>query len=145
MALTGRQKNILEIIGEQEAFSISAIKARMDETVSTPTVNRDLAFLVSNNYIQKTGKGRATSYTVSPYYKLFSPLNDQIYFEEDPDSRNARTTFNYKLFPVLEQSRLFTQDEEQQLNSLKKQYQDNISDYPKVLYQKELEILSNRR
>lgn len=145
MPLTYRQQKILAIIAEQEKSSISEIRNRLEEDISIPTLNRDLATLVSSDTILKVGKGRTTSYSISPYHAVMAPLEEgeyAAYFDKDPDSRHAKTGFNYDLLPVLENVNLFTSEENSLLEKLKREYQSNTSDYPKTLYQKELERLT---
>lgn len=140
--LTERQKSIVNFVLEKENVSISDIKEQLGNSVSTPTLNRDLSFLVENHCLLKTGKGRATSYGISPSYHLFSAVDASDYFDVDPDNRKARTGFNFDIISVLKNVDLFTSTETKHLDELKKQYQKNISDYPQTLYQKELERLT---
>tara|TARA_R110002095_G_scaffold211432_1_gene199625 strand:- start:281 stop:1339 length:1059 start_codon:yes stop_codon:yes gene_type:complete len=142
MQLTARQQEIIEIVKRNDNSAISQIKDQLSESVSVPTLNRDLADLVAQNCLIKTGKGRATAYKVSPIYKVFAPYNSDAYFDLDPDTRHSRASFNQDIFELLGKVELFTDDEKNKLQALKEEYQDNISDYPKTLYQKELERLT---
>lgn len=142
MQLTPRQKEIISIIEANAPASISAIKERLSEGVSTPTLNRELATLVSGNCLVKKGKGRATAYEIAPAYKIFAPLDPSTYFDMDPDIRQARTSFNQDIMSLLANITLFTDAEKQFLENLKQEYQHNISDYPEALFQKELERLT---
>lgn len=142
MRLTPRQQQIIDIVLGQETASISDIKAYLSEDVSTPTVNRDLASLVTGNCLIRVGKGRATSYKIAPAYKVFAPFDASEYFDLDPDARQAHTRFNEDILSLLEGIQLFTDEEKTRLAELKREYQDNISDYPEALFQKELERLT---
>lgn len=142
MQLALRHQKIINIIADQEMASISDIKARLQENVSIPTLNRDLSALVTKNCLIKTGKGRATSYQIAPAYKIFAPLEASEYFDTDPDARQAQTNFNEDILYLLEDIKLFTEEEKIRLNALKKEYQKNISGYPDALFQKELERLT---
>ncbi len=142
MRLTPRQQEIINIVTDREIVSISDIKAHLQEDVSTPTLNRDLASLVTGNCLIKTGKGRATSYKIAPAYKIFAPFEASEYFDLDPDARQAQTRFNEYILSLLEDIQLFTDKEKTGLAELKQEYQDNISDYPVSLFQKELERLT---
>ena len=142
MRLTPRQQQIIDIVLGQETASISDIKAHLREDVSTPTVNRDLASLVTGNCLIKVGKGRATSYKIAPAYKIFAPFEASKYFDLDPDARQAQTRFNEDILYLLQEIQLFTDEEKIWLAELKREYQDNISDYPEALFQKELERLT---
>ena len=142
MQLTSRQQDIINIVTAQEQVSISKIKEHLNESVSTPTLNRDLAALVTNNCLAKTGKARATTYKISSFYKIFAPLDASVYFDQDPDARQAQKKFNQDIIYHLGNMEIFTAKETAHLNSLKQEYQENISDYPKTLFQKELERLT---
>jgi len=142
MQLSPRQQTIIEIINKNDNLSISEIKDRIGKDISIPTLNRDLAALVADNYILKRGKGRSTVYAVSPSYKIFSPIDVLDYFENEPDARHSQTGYNHHLFAILKETDLFTPKEKEALNALRKEYQTNIADYPKTLYQKELERLT---
>ena len=142
MNLTARQQNILNIITGGDNISISEIREKLGGNISIPTLNRDLAVLTSLNCVVKIGKGRSTSYKVSEHYKIFSPYNVEDYCAKDPDIRHAKTGFNFDVLATLKDVGLFSDKEKQILEALKLEYQRNISDYPKALYQKELERLT---
>lgn len=142
MLLTPRQRDIVNIITTQQQASISAIKGQLREDVSIPTLNRELAALVAGGCLLKTGKGRATAYKISPYYRIFVPFETENYFERDPDARHARTGFNHDLLGTLKNVALFTPEEENHLEDLRQKYKANISSYPQALHQKELERLT---
>ena len=142
MQLTPRQQKMIDIVMARESASISEIQEHLYQNVSIPTLNRDLAALVSSNCLMKLGKGRATTYKISPFYKIFAPLDMSDYFERDPDVRNAQVHFSQEVLPLLEHVELFTAEEKSRLARLKQKYQDNISDYPETLFQKELERLT---
>ncbi|MBV1889275.1 MAG: Fic family protein [Proteobacteria bacterium] len=133
---------MIDIVGHQTEISISKIQDNLSEKISIPTLNRDLATLIESNSLIKIGKGRATSYKVSPLYKIFAQHDISEYFDRDPDTRQAQTQFNQGIISLLEKADLFTPEENKKLISLKQEYQHNISDYPKTLYQKELERLT---
>jgi Fic family protein len=137
-----RQQKMLNIIMAKPGVQISEIKDRLDKDVSIPTLNRDIATLLSQNYLLKSGKGRATSYKISPRYSLLFPLEVDDYFDRDPDARNASTMFNHDLLEYLEKVEVFLPAEVQHLQALKKKYQDNIANFPAPLYEKELERLT---
>ena len=142
MQLTARQLEIIEIVKKNDLCAISQIKDELSESISVPTLNRDLADLVAQNCLIKTGKGRATVYKVSTVYKVFAPYDSNAYFDLDPDARQSRAYFNQGIFELLGAVKLFSSDETEKLQALKQEYQNNISDYPDTLFQKELERLT---
>ncbi len=60
--ITDRQKEILSIISNKGSISIAGIKHNLQVDVGQSTLNRDLAFLVTEGLIEKNGRGRATVY-----------------------------------------------------------------------------------
>ncbi len=142
MKLSNRQQEIINIVTANEQIPISQIKKRLGDAISIPTLNRDIAKLVENNFLQKTGAGRTTAYIITPYYKLFAPIEPNTYFDLDPDTRGASTTFNYGLLESLHTITVFTKEEQNFLESLKQEYQANIANLSSTLYQKELERLT---
>lgn len=142
MQLSTRQQNIIDIITAQEQVPISKIKEQLRNEISMPTLNREMAILVAENYLLKTGKGRATSYRISPFYKIFIPIMVSDYFDKEADARSAATGFNYDLLTVLKSIELLTPEEKNLLNELKQEYQANISSLSPTLYKKELERLT---
>lgn len=142
MNLTDRQRAIIEIVLNQTDISIAQIKALLLNDVSQATLNRDLAKLVKLKVLAKSGKGRAISYALSNFYKLFTPTNTDLYFEKESDQRNAHRNFNYDLFPLLADTETFTAEEITILESLKSEYLKNISDISPTIYKKEMERLT---
>ena len=140
--LTPRQKNILDIVAEHVSISISAVKEHLAIDVSIATLNREISTLVAASYLLKSGKGRATSYQISPTYRLFQPINVSTYFKTDPDNRDANLRFDDQLFALLTTTDLILSNERNQLNALHHRYQENLTQLPETLYRKELERLT---
>ncbi len=142
MDINIRQQEILDIVKNNIISSRLEIKEQLSQDISMPTLNRDLAYLVDKNYLIKQGKGRSISYSLSPFYTLFAPYETSEYFDIDPDARDAKTTFNFDLLPLLKDTDLLEPSEKEMLEELKIKYQENIKNYPQNLYQKELERLT---
>lgn len=140
--ITHRQQDILEIISDNITASISQIQAQLQEKISIPTLNRDIAILVSLNYLDKIGKGRATAYQLSSSYKIFTPVNLDQYFDSDPDARNALVSFNFDLITTLKNVSTFTKEQFVYLETLKQEFRRNITTISPAIYQKELERLT---
>jgi Fic family protein len=141
-AITRRQQAILKVVADYHTASISQVQTQLQEKISIPTLNRDMATLVALDYLTKTGKGRAIAYQLSPSYKLFTPVHLDKYFDSDPDTRNISGRFNYNLIAVLKDVSLFTQEEFAYLEVLKQEYRQNITTISPAIYQKELERLT---
>lgn len=140
--LTNRQQQIVALINAQKQLSISQIKEQLQENISQPTLNRDLAKLVKNKFLIKIGKGRAITYAISDFYILFANVDIEAYFTKDLNNRNALEYFNYDLFETLKKVETLTAKEKKALASLKKEYQENIESISPTLYKKELERLT---
>lgn len=139
---TARQQHIIEIIKASGSVSISQIEDLLNEQVSRPTLNRDLATLVSCGAIVPSGSARARKYSITDEYRLFEPIDPSVYFNLEPDNRGARTQFNFEVFGLLHDIELFTIPEKNQLAQLQKEYQQNSSTISDTLYKKELERLT---
>lgn len=140
--MTDRPQRIMHMVALQGQVSISALKALLQDDISQPTLNRDLATLVRERALVKSGKARAISYRVSDHYKLFAHVDVADYFEQGPDRRAAASHFNFGVFDVLKDADLFTGKEKTFLQVLKAEYQRNISDISPTLLQKETERLT---
>lgn len=137
-----RQQQIIALITRHGELAISDLKNRLDEEVSQVTLNRDLAQLVANQILVKTGQGRATAYILSRSYVLYAPIDMDTYFQKEPDQRQALTGFQFDLLQTLKDTPLFSSSELAELEILRKEYQQNITTLSPVLYQKELERLT---
>ena len=142
MNLTARQQEILSIVAAHRQLPISKIKVFLQKDITQVTLNRDLAKLVKHNFLNKHGKARAITYSVSKFYKLFAPVNIDSYFEKDPDKRDAFQSFNYDLYETLEGLTVFTDEEIFLLKNLKEEYQANVTSISPTLYKKEMERLT---
>lgn len=140
--ITARQQDIINIIEDNSKASISDISKNLLYKISIPTLNREIATLVEGNYLTKVGKGRATYYILSPAYKILAPIDVSGYFDKEPDQRNVLQSFNFDLFTSLGNIDLFSSKEKELLESLRLEYQSNISTISPTLYQKELERLT---
>lgn len=142
MKFTYRQQKIIEILKNHPNVSISEIRDFLNEDISQPTLNRDLAKLVELSAIEKTGKARAIRYRLSTGFMLFEPIDLDEYFAKEIDFRNGNKHFNNEIFSVIEDSQLFSTEEEKYLVAIKDKYSKNIKDIPVTIYQKELERLT---
>lgn len=142
MALSYRQERIIEILQKTSNISISEIKESLQANISQITLNRDLAKLVRDGLIEKSGIGRAIRYQLSTKYLLFAPINIDSYFDKEIDFRRGMKQFNSKIFNVIENSDLFTSEENKKLNNWQTKYLNNIENLTPTIYQKELERLT---
>ncbi len=140
--ITPRQKRILEIIETNPSVGISSVMELLGMGISVPSVNRDLAELLRLGYILREGKGRYTSYKLSPSYLLHRFIDTSAYFLVEPDKRKVFKLFNRDIFRLLDKESLFTAEELQFLDSLTTKYQDRLKNFSPTLYNKEFERLT---
>ena len=141
MVFTARQQSILALVQTHQPIAISDIKSHLTEQISTQTLNRDLAVLVAENALEKIGKGRATVYQISSYYKLFIPIADS-YFDNDLDQRDGAKQFNLGVIELLQSVSVFNPAEIHHLRTLQTEYQSNLTDLSPVIFKKEIERLT---
>lgn len=142
MKITIRQQQIIDIVRKNDSANISRIQALLSEDVSIPTLNRDLAFLVEESFLIRKGKGRGTTYIISPSLSLLYPIDLEAYFNFDLDERCAEKTFNFELLKTLKSVSIFSREELETLEELRECYQQRVKEYPLTLYRKELERLT---
>jgi fido (protein-threonine AMPylation protein) len=143
-SLTDRQRAILTIVQAEEPVAVSHVRGRMEEKISLPTLNREMAQLVRQRCLERVGKGRNTVYRISLYYRLCAPpaVAEADYFEADPDRRGAATRFNPALLDGLADISMLTEEEASQLEQWRQAYRRNLASFSPVLYRKELERLT---
>lgn len=131
--------NLLEHIKAHPGQSSKQIADAFADEASLATVKRGLNELVSQFYIYAEGKARATKYYVSP---LFAPVDLDAYYSKEVDERQIQTGYNFDLIPnVLNQVKLFTEKEMQELNELQAQFSRNFSALSEEQKRKEMERL----
>ena len=126
MKFTYRQQEILEILKKNPNISISEIRKLLKESISQPTLNRDLAKLVLSAAIEKFGKARAIRYQISARTTLLESLNLDTYFADEVDFRGGKKYFDNEIFSVIEKLHLFTVEEENYLETLQEKFRKNI-------------------
>lgn len=142
MKLTQRQYKIVRLFASNADSSISAIKTFLDEKVSIPTLNRDIAALVSNGILIKSGNGRNIVYNISARYRLLDEEIGDSYFNKEIDQRAGNKNFDPKIFSLLKNNSLFTEQEVEKLEKLHKTYLKKITTLTTALLKKETERLS---
>ena len=137
-----RQREIVSIVRNQPLCSISIIKERLLETVSIPTLNRELAYLVSNRVLVREGSGRALKYRLADSFCLFYEIDLESYFAKNVDNRNAHTEFSADLLSLIARTSLLTSKETNDCELLQREFQKNVQSIPSTLYKKEMERLT---
>lgn len=134
---------ILKFIKENPSRSSKEIHEGLRTANGYATIKRVLTKLASENLISRNGKGKATTYVLSPSYEVSYPIDVEKYFEKEIDERQIKDSFNLSLITdVLSQTNLFTDAEEQSLNALQNEFKNNISNLTQSAYDKEMERLA---
>ncbi len=113
-----------------------------EEVKSTKiTVVRDLDQLISDGVIQKSGKAKATRYSLSTRSKLLTTIDVEEYFRKSQDERiPSSIEFNFDVFVDLHD--LLTTKEKTELDVLNETYRREKSNLSNTLLQKEYERLT---
>ena len=105
-----RQQNIINFIQSKSEVSNSEILDFLGDAIERTTLQRDLNFLQKKGLIIKSGSGRGTVYAVSEINKISLPVNVKEYFNVPYLKREARESFNFEIFTILEND-IFTAEE----------------------------------
>lgn len=133
---------ILEFIEQNIDCSSNEILQGIREKKSLATTKRTLSKLISEKLIISTGKGKATRYKISPFYKLFEQIEIDKYYEKEIDERVVIEKFCFSVITeVLPNVNLFSEKEIEKLNTLQKEFAKNILELSDFQYEKELERL----
>jgi Fic family protein len=117
------------------------IRLNPNFSMALSTVKRRLSGeFMKMNLVTSAGKGKGLKYSLTPEYQLIYPINVDEYFSFE--NRKIINRFNFTLFDSLEGARLFTDEEMEELQSLQRQYEHNISKLSLSVYQMEVERLS---
>ncbi len=134
---------IIDFIKRNTNCSSTEILQGIAEKKSIATVKRFLSKSIAEKLIISTGQGKATRYSLSPYYMLFQHIDMERYYEREIDERTINENFNFSLITdILPQVSLFMKEEMDKLNELQKVYTKNKSELSDLEYKKELERLA---
>jgi len=112
---------------------------KLDEKVTILTISRDLSELVELNYLERSGLGPATQYSLLPKALFFRPIDNQKYFSLEADNRNIISTFNLNIFSLLSKFPLFNSDELQELEELNSKFKNNYAQLSPTIIKREVE------
>ena len=140
--LNKRQDFILSVLERRGTAPVREIVAELSTsfpTVSEITVKRDMAKLLVVGLATKSGKGRATTYTLSPRYTLLRPIDPEAYFKIEADQRAIKERFDFRVFQALDS--IFTKNEKDFLDNLNELHRKNIKKMSHENLEKEYERL----
>lgn len=141
--INNREQQIINFIKEKGKSSSKEIFDEVDISTSYATLKRILTKLAAENYIEAKGNGKGTKYIISPIYELIQPIDIQKYYEKEIDDREIKSQFNFSLITdLLAKYSVFSTNELEELSSLQKKYEHNISQLTENEYKKELERLA---
>lgn len=135
-------REILQFLHYHPHSSRDEIAKGIDFRGSDATIKRMIAALVDKGDISVTGKARATRYNLSDRAHLLMPLNLDTYFALDVDERTVQTSFNFDLINTqIPAVSLFTDEEQNHLNALQKEFRQHVATMSENQYQREMERL----
>ena len=135
-------EKILLLVDKNSGLSSSEIHKSIDLDVELITIKRYLSDLVSKKLLLIEGRGRATKYFVTPYYKLSHSITIEHYFKDEIDDRDITNKFNLNLISkTLATTNIFSKDEMLYLRELQSKFTANIKHLPIDIYKQELERL----
>lgn len=137
--INDRQSKILEIFKPEQFISPKEILTKLNQKISLITISRDLSKLVDLKYINRSGSGPATQYSLLPKTLFSRPIDYQNYFKIETDKRDILVNFNTKIFSQLSNFSLFNSKEESQLETLLKKFKKNYSQLSPTIIKKEIE------
>jgi Uncharacterized conserved protein len=137
------QKLILNYLKNHANSSSKEIFEGLNSVVSYATIKRCLSKLLSENHIVQQGNAKNSRYALSPTFNLFYPIDLDEYYSKEIDEREVFTGYNFQLIPeTLQSVSLFTSEELTLLNTLQKQFSENIAQLSEFEYQKDMERLA---
>lgn len=144
--MNSAEKMILTYLKDNPKISAPEIHAGLvnldpNFSMSLSTVKRRLGGeFVKMNLVTSSGKGKGLKYSLTPEYLFIYPIDMDEYFSSE--NRKIKNRFNFDFMESIAGVRLFTDTEMEVLQSLQKQYEENISKLSPAVYQMELERLS---
>ncbi len=143
--LSERQQIIIDFAKKEKSFQTKDILGVVEEKfgVKRLTLIRDLSFLEKNNILEKHGKGRSISYTLSKRYLALEKINVAEYFSRPFSERKARSFFNDEIFSILN-DHLFSEEERERLEQINTKYietRNKLTNDSPAIFRKEWERL----
>ncbi len=137
-----RTINIVEYIKTHPGTSSSEIISGLGLEVSSATLRRDLGRLIAENKLRVDGQNKGARYFLSPTYEMFAPIDLNTYFAKEIDERKIHEGYNFDLLDLLAGAPLFTAQEREKLETLQRQFRQNVSKLASSQYKKEMERLA---
>ncbi|HCR35535.1 hypothetical protein A2130_02700 [Candidatus Woesebacteria bacterium GWC2_33_12] len=138
--LSNRQKLVLNIISQSDGISREDIRNLLEEieSVSRPTLIRDLNILLNSKLIKIEGKASSTKYYTIEKNPLLRYFDLESYFKLDPDQRvGTKKSFDFGVLKHLKN--LFSDLELKEVQNVSQSFSSRISNLSFDIYKKELE------
>lgn len=121
--LNERQQIVIDFAKKEKIFQTKDVLGVIEEKfgVKRLTLIRDLSFLEKNNILEKRGKGRSISYSISKRYLALEKIDVAEYFSRPFSERRARPSFNDEIFSILDDN-LFSEEERERLERINRKY-----------------------
>ncbi len=134
---------ILNFIRQNPLCSSKEINDGLDSAYGYATIKRTIQYLIAENLVITSGRGKATKYEISRISELIRPVDVEDYFKLEIDERKIKEQFNHSLIKdTLKKSSIFKEEELRHLTNLQDQYKKNISKLTNAEYKKELDRLA---
>ena len=138
-----KSETVLEHVRKHTSLSSKEIYDGLADSMSYASVKRYLKDLIFKDLIIAEGTGKGTRYRTSDAFELLYPIDIDQYFRLEIDERTIKERFNTHLIKgVLQETRLFTESENQHLETLQTMYREKRSKLSDTVLAKELERLS---
>ncbi|KKR22141.1 MAG: Fic family protein [Candidatus Moranbacteria bacterium GW2011_GWA2_39_41] len=143
--LNERQQEIVNFIKKEKTLQIGDVLGLIEKKfgVKRLTLVRDLSFLAKNNILDKHGKGRSISYSISQQYLALEKINVEEYFSRPFSEREASPVFKDEIFSILNDN-LFSEEEIEMLEKANGKYIETRNKLAKdspAIFRKEWERL----
>ena len=137
------EKGIVDFLKKNPNSSSNEIYLAFQHIVAYATVKRNLTLLLAKNYIEKSGKGKATKYKISTSFEVLRIIDLDNYFNDEIDDRQIYSSFNFELIKnILPSITIFTKEELEKLKQLQQVFYDNSNTLSKEAFNKEFERLA---
>src|SRR3989344_2395807 len=134
-----RQNKITSFMEGKAEVSLSDILSFLSVDIDRKTLQRDLKELEEKFLIYKKGTSKSTVYSLSESFKILEEVDIEKYFKTPYLKRDAKESFNFEIFSILEND-IFTAEEKEKLENLQREFIKNFSKYDsQTLINKEFE------
>lgn len=133
---------VLAFLQYHPGVSRREVMAALDLGIKETQVKVLFADAIAMGYIQVEGKARASRYFLTPKAHLLRTIQLEEYYAVEADKRQVQTTYNFELIrEVLPKVDIFTEEEARFLEECTESFKQRMMEYPKSLYEKEMERL----